>query len=340
MNLALTLVSLLLVISPLFAQAGLELSLPTDNKALYEDHPEDFYMHVDRWVNGKNLAPWSSGQYGFVRTLVKTDNGIMATRFHEGIDIQAIHRDARNEPLDQVRTIADGTVVYVNSSAARSNYGKYIVVQHDWGYGPFYSLYAHLSETKATVGQRLSKGTPIAIMGHTGNGLNRARSHVHLELCILLSDHFDDWYQGRNDHGLYHGHNLVGLDIASLLLAQHKRGDITIPEFQKGAKPYYKVTVPRSHELAIARRYPWLKIGDHDEPSPSWEIAFTDSGFPLGIAPSNRLVSKATISYVRATTTRHSYYTRRRLSGSGRSASLSASGLRYLSLITQKPIMP
>lgn len=322
------------------SQSGLKLSLPTDNTALYDGKPEEFYMYVDRWVDGKNLMPWSGGQYGFVRNLVKTDNGIMATKFHEGIDIKPMRRDSRQEPLDQVRTMANGTVVYVNSNAARSNFGKYIVIQHNWGNGPFYSLYAHLSEAKVTVGQRLTEGTQIGVMGYTGDGIDRTRAHVHVELCMLLSDHFNDWFRAPNPHGLYHGHNLAGLDIASLLLAQHKRDDITIPDFQKGASPYYKVTVPRAHVLQITQRYPWLKIGDHDQPSPSWEISFTDSGLPLSVAPSNRIVSKPTVSYVRATITQHGYFTSRKLTGSGRTASLTPAGLRYLSLITQKPIAP
>lgn len=349
MNYLLILITTLCITSNLLAQnievvdeskPGLKLSLPTDNTALYDGKPEEFYMYVDRWVDGKNLMPWSGGQYGFVRTLVKTDNGIMATKFHEGIDIKPMRRDARQEPVDQVRTIADGTVVYVNPNAGMSNYGKYIVVQHDWGHGPFYSLYAHLSETKAIVGQRLTEGTQIGVMGHTGDGIDRTRSHVHLELCMLLSDHFDDWLRAANPHGLYHGQNLAGLDIASLLLAQHQRDDISIPDFQKGASPYYKVTVLRTHILQLTQRYPWLKVGDHEKPSPSWEIAFTDSGLPLSVAPSNRIVAKPTVSYVRATTTQHGYFTSRYLSGSGRTASLTERGLRYLNLITQEPIAP
>ena len=37
----------------------------------------------------------------------------------------------------------DGTVVYVNSNSKASNYGRYVVVHHDFGSGPFFSLYAH-----------------------------------------------------------------------------------------------------------------------------------------------------------------------------------------------------
>lgn len=316
------------------------LVLPTDNDHLYKGDLENFYMYVDRYVDGKNLRPWSGGQYGFVRTLQETEIGVMATKFHEGIDIRPVNRDRNSRPIDQVRAIADGVVVYVNNNSSRSNYGKYIVIQHDWGEGPVYSLYAHLSETLATVGKTVTAGSQIAVMGYTGAGINLARAHLHLEICLILSDRFDEWFEGTNYFGLYHGHNLAGMDAASLLLARKKSETLTLAEFQEAATPYYKVTVPRTHPLQLAQRYPWMKKGDHEKPSPSWEISFTDSGLPHSIAPSNRLVNGPTISYIRPTATRHEYFTSGRVTGTGRTASLSANGLKYLSLITQAPQSP
>ena len=316
------------------------LVLPTDNDKLLSGDLENFYMYVDRYEDEKNLRPWSGGQYGFVRTLRKTDIGVMATKFHEGIDIQPVNRDRNGRPLDEVRAIADGVIVYVNNTSSRSNYGKYIVVQHDWGEGPIYSLYAHLAETNASVGKTVTAGSRIGLMGYTGAGINLTRAHLHLEICYLLSSNFGDWYVGTNPHGLYHGHNLAGLDCASLFLARKKNPNLSLATFQEGATPYFKVTVSRTHPLQIAQRYPWMKIGDHEKTSPSWEIAFTDSGLPLSVAPSNRLVSRPTISYIRPTSTRHEYFTSSRVSGTGRTATLSPRGLKYLSLITQAPSTP
>ena len=55
-------------------------------------------------------------------------------------------------------------------------------------------------------------------MGHTGEGLNQARAHVHLELNLMLSRQFEAWHEASfknepNHHGLYNGLNLVGIDI-------------------------------------------------------------------------------------------------------------------------------
>ncbi|MGE5208834.1 MAG: hypothetical protein ACM3KL_05820, partial [Alphaproteobacteria bacterium] len=88
----------------------LELVLPTDNDALFSGDGPAFYQHIDRDFNGVKSTPWEGGQYGFVRDPKGTSGGLVYTRFHEGIDIRPVHRDANGEPLDEVRAIADGRV--------------------------------------------------------------------------------------------------------------------------------------------------------------------------------------------------------------------------------------
>src|SRR5207249_6266826 len=104
----------------------LDLVLPTDNDALFSGGGRAFYQYVERDYKGVKSTPWEGGQYGFVRDPAETAEGIFNTRFHEGIDIRALHRDERGEPLDEVRAIAAGKVVYANFVPGYSNYGKYI----------------------------------------------------------------------------------------------------------------------------------------------------------------------------------------------------------------------
>ncbi|RCL38057.1 MAG: M23 family peptidase [Verrucomicrobia bacterium] len=317
---------------------GMALQLPTDNRALFESNPEKFYMYVYRTFEGETSKPWQGGGYGFVRTLRRTKEGVVSTRFHEGIDIRPVERDSAGRPLDKVRSIALGRVVYVQKSSGGSNYGKYIVVEHDWGNGPFLSLYAHLSTTLVKEGQRIPAGHVLGQMGYTGAGINRERAHLHLELNILVSLQFDAWHKMKfgsdNRHGLHNGMNLSGLDIANLYLRQEREPGITIPEFLSGTSAYYKVTCPRRGKLELADRYPWIRRGAHHRPSPSWEISFTASGFPLSIAPSHREVSKPLVTYIRTTQSRHEYFTLSRLTGTGRRASLTRAGLQHIALIT------
>src|ERR1700687_3809946 len=105
---------------------ALDLALPTDNDALFHGGGPDFYQYVERDYHGEKSRPWEGGRYGFVRDPVETSAGIIYTRFHEGIDIKPVHRDANGEPLDEVRAIADGKVVHTNFVPGYSNYGKYI----------------------------------------------------------------------------------------------------------------------------------------------------------------------------------------------------------------------
>lgn len=329
---------LLLVSSLCFAAEPLNLLLPTDNDALLKGKPEDFYMYVDRTFEGETSKPWQAGQFGFVRNMKRVPEGVIGTRFHEGVDIKPVKRDSAGRPRDEVRAIATGVVAHTNPTPGASNYGKYVVVEHNWGYGPIFSLYAHLSEIDVQPGNRVLAGFKLGRMGYTGRGINRERAHVHLELDLLLSLRFEEWRTNvlgaaKNDHGIHNGLNLSGLDFPSLLLKLQKNPDLTIPAFLKSTPVYYKVTVPRRGPIELIERYPWLRIGDHARPSPSWELSFSASGLPLGIAPSFRNVAKPLVTFVRTSQSRHEYYTLSRVAGVGRRATLTDSGLRYIRLV-------
>src|SRR5438067_3212506 len=156
----------------------LNLVLPTDNDALFSGGGSTFYQYIERDFNGVKSTPWEGGQYGFVRDPIETSAGIVYTRFHEGIDIKPLRRDARGEPLDEVRAIADGKVVHTNLVPGYSDYGEYIVIEHHWDGSSYYSLYGHLSSIAVMRGCFVERGQRIAVMGYTGVGLNQARAHV------------------------------------------------------------------------------------------------------------------------------------------------------------------
>ncbi len=318
----------------------LGLVLPTDNDAIFSADPSQFYMYTDRNFEGVQSKPWSGGAYGFTRNQKRTAAGIVLTRFHEGVDIRPVRRDSSGEPLDDVRAIANGTVVYANGPSSPSNYGRYIVVHHDWGHGPFFSLYAHLSSVSAKPGQQVAAGETIGRMGYTGAGINRERAHVHVELNFLLSDRFKIWFDRhfttKNHHGIYNGINLAGLDIADLFLAHRANPAITIPEFLASrTEIHYKVLVPKSGELDVLRRYPWLGRDLEAVRSPKgWEIAFAATGVPLEIRPSATAGARPAVTYVKPTPGNHADFTVGRLAGTGSTATLTPSGSRYVQLIT------
>ena len=317
---------------------AVDLGLPTDNDSLFSGGGAAFYQYIERNYNGVKSTPWEGGQYGFVRDPTDTAGGVVYTRFHEGIDIRPLHRDAHGEPLDEVRAIADGKVVHVNSVPAYSNYGRYIVIEHHWSGSNYYSLYGHLSSIAAQPGDTVKRGQRIAVMGYTGTGLNRERAHLHLELNLMLSREFDSWYNAffRNDpnhNGIYNGMNLAGLDIAQLYLALHKNPSLTIPEFLGREETFYKVGVPKSRQFELPKLYPWmLNTASRSEKS-SWEVSFAQSGVPLRIESSDKSVTQPELSYVKRSSVDYSHLTRDMVSGHGANPHLTDYGRQLMRLL-------
>jgi murein DD-endopeptidase MepM/ murein hydrolase activator NlpD len=68
---------------------------------------------------------------------------------------------------------ADGIVIYVGR---RGGYGKTVVVDHGFG---LQTHYAHLSDYRVRVGQRVRRGEVIALMGSTGKSTG---PHLHYEV--------------------------------------------------------------------------------------------------------------------------------------------------------------
>jgi murein DD-endopeptidase MepM/ murein hydrolase activator NlpD len=316
----------------------LDLALPTDNDALFRGDGPGFYQVVARDFQGVESTPWEGGQYGFVRDPIETPSGIVYKRFHEGIDIRPLYRDARGEPLDEVRAISEGKVVHTNQVPGFSNYGKFVVIEHRWDGANYYSLYAHLHDIVVHPGEQVKRGERIGIMGYTGEGIDRERAHVHLELNLLLSRKFESWYDVyfRNDpnrHGLYNGLNLAGLDIARLYLALRERPALTIPEFLARETTFYKVTLPDSKSFDLPKRYPWLLKTARSSERKSWEVSFSQSGVPLKVEPSSKVVTAPELSYFKKSSGKYSDLTRDILAGHGDRAFLSESGKSFMRLL-------
>jgi murein DD-endopeptidase MepM/ murein hydrolase activator NlpD len=316
-----------------------DLALPTDNDALFRGDGPEFYQYIERDYQGVKSTPWQGGQYGFVRDPMETAAGLVYTRFHEGIDIKPMQRDSNGEPVDQVRAIAEGRVVHVNSVAGYSNYGRYVVIEHRWDGSSYYSLYGHLSTISAKPGQHVQKGEPIAVMGYTGVGINRERAHLHLELNLLLSHKFEEWHDAfhkKNDpnhNGIYNGLNLAGLDIARLYHALSKNPSLTLPEFFRDEETFYKVTLPRSSHFELPKNYPWMMTTGADPRRRSWEVSFARSGLPLKIEPATRRVTQPELSYVQKTSIDYSSLTQGQIAGRGEKAHLSEQGEEFMRLL-------
>ena len=319
------------------ARGAIDLRLPTENHHLFTGQYDRFYMYVDRIFEGEVSKPWEGGSFGFVRTAMRINDQVVLTKFHEGIDIAPINRDRAGNPLDLVSSIADGRVVHVSPVAGRSNYGKYVVVEHEWENSLIYSLYAHLAEVTCQPGNVVRAGSVLGRMGYTGAGINRTRAHLHLEIAMMASRRYEHWHRanggGINHHGIYNGMNLIGTDVARFFLEHRKDPQIRFSELVMSTPVYFKVAVPATGTPDFVTRHPWICRGNPED-AVSWEIAFSATGQPVSFTPSPRKVSAPVVTAVRPSEIPHRYNTRNLISGQENRASLNRGGLQLVKLIT------
>lgn len=92
-------------------------------------------------------------------------------RMHYGVDFA-------NSIGTPVVSAADGVVSY---AAPFSTYGNVVMVTHNIDGKTFTSLYAHMNNIGASVGQSVSKGQQIGTVGNTGNSTG---PHLHFEIHV------------------------------------------------------------------------------------------------------------------------------------------------------------
>ena len=337
MNLALIAASFLLTAAALPAQ--LLVDFPTDNRALLEGRPQDYFMHVNRDFEGERSTPWQGGQFGFVRGPVRDGVGIRYSQLHEGIDIRPVHRDVQGNPTDEVRAAAAGLVAHVSHEARASNYGKYVVIEHRWEGSPFYTLYAHLASIWVQPGQALRQGESLGIMGFTGSGIDRMRAHTHFEVCMMLSKNFEIWHEANfrkdpNRHGIYNGLNLVGIDPGALLLAARKNPALKISDYITRDEPAFKITVKNSPHFYLIRAYPWLVAPGEVANPPAWTITLSRYGIPLRVEAADTPVTEPVLTWVKETNRPYARISKNMVSGNPGSPHFTAAGLRFAKLLT------
>jgi hypothetical protein len=329
--------SFLLACVAILRAEPLGLQLPTENRHLFTGEHDKFYMYVDRTFEGKTTKPWEGGSFGYVRTPIRVGTEVVLTKFHEGIDIAPVKRDKAGNPLDLVNSIADGRVVYISDQAGRSNYGKYVVVEHRWEDSSIYSLYAHLAEITCKTGDTVKSGSVLGRMGYTGAGINRTRAHLHLEVAFLMSTRYEDWHKafagGPNYHGPFNGMNLSGVDVARLLLNHKENPEIQFSRFVASTPVHFKVTTPAKGALPdFVVRHPWILHGSAEN-ALSWEISFSATGHPIGFTSSQRQVSAPIITQIRPSSIPQRHLTRGLVTGEGNRASLTNDGKKLVALL-------
>lgn len=259
--------------------------LPTANRALLD--PDG---GAERYFVGTAGKPWTSGQFGCVRS--------GGAQLHEGLDIRPLQRDRRGEPADDALCAAAGTVAYVNTRSGLSNYGNYIVVRHGIDGLEVFTLYAHL----ASVAQGIRAGTPVQAgqalgrMGRTSNTRQRItpdRAHLHFEITSMVASRYASWHKAnlgetRNDHANFNGRNLVGLDPATVFRAQAKAGAAFQLARHLRETPELARVLIRRPSIDWVRRNPGAVEANptaQRQGIAAWELALGFNGIPLRAIP-------------------------------------------------------
>lgn len=258
----------------------IEISWPTPNPAWADGRPD-----VDLLQHAGSGDP-ESGGFGGVRS--------GGTQFHEGIDIRAMARDRRGEPKDDVFAAMAGVVRHVSTSAGDSSYGRYIVIEHPDLAPPVYTLYAHLARVAPGIraGVTVQRGQTIGTMGHSAGGytIPRDRAHLHFEIGVMVTRNFQAWYDGRkfgsrNDHGLWNGMNLMGIDPLDFM-DQWRAGRVnTFQEYFERMPVAVRLRIPTSQVPDFVQRYPTLVTKPLPTQIGGWEIACNWTGLPFRWTP-------------------------------------------------------
>lgn len=100
-----------------------------------------------------------------------------------GVRTQGIHGhnavDLASYLNAKIMAAADGDVIVSRNSGWNGGYGSYVVIKHSNG---TQTLYAHLSSTAVSVGQKVSQGDTIGYMGNTGKVSGPTGVHLHFEI--------------------------------------------------------------------------------------------------------------------------------------------------------------
>ncbi|MBG85983.1 MAG: hypothetical protein CMO80_03660 [Verrucomicrobiales bacterium] len=259
--------------------------LPTENTSLFLAGNETrFYAPTP----GKD---WVSGSYGCVRT--------GGAQFHEGIDILRVNTDRRGEPTDEVIAAADGIVSYANHASGASLYGKYVILKHRIEGIPVFTLYAHLSliESGIRSGAQVRAGAKLGVMGRTANTrsrIGRDRAHLHFEIAFRANERFSGWYQeqyqGKNDHGNWHGWNFLGLDPTDILRRQVNEAQFSLLNFIRHQKEMFRVLVPKTG-FSYEREYrPLMRRNATAERAgiDGYELVINFAGIPCQLIPRSK----------------------------------------------------
>lgn len=263
------------------AAERLEIVWPTPNPAFAQGRP------IADFLQPTQSGEPESGGFGCARS--------GGYQYHEGIDLKPLRRDSRGEALDEIYAAMDGVVRHVSLRAGESSYGRYVVLEHPEVTPAVYTLYAHVSQVVPGIaaGVRVRRGQIIATMGRTAGGyaIPRDRAHLHFEIGVWMTRDFAGWYSGRkfgspNQHGLWNGMNLMGIDALDFMRQWRDRRVNTLIEYFQRMEPAVRLRIATNRVPDFIQRYPALLAKEMPFGLVGgWEISCNRTGLPFRWVP-------------------------------------------------------
>jgi hypothetical protein len=116
---------------------------------------------------------------------------------------------------------------------------------------------------------------------------------VHFELNLFVNEGFSNWYRKtypkqRNDHSIWNGLNLDGLDAREILLAEHNpAAKFSLLNYLRGQTALCRVLV-RATNFPYLKRYPLLVLPNpiaQKEGAAGYEVALNYNGVAFALMP-------------------------------------------------------
>jgi murein DD-endopeptidase MepM/ murein hydrolase activator NlpD len=184
-------------------QGALSTPLTSNEEPLQFNFPTPEAPPVSAWRPPLYEVPWALGEHDhflFTRPIAADEVNWPLANYrygdyfsgtdivHTGIDIDA----KRGTP---VLATGDGTITWAGWGLYRGKdspddpYGLAVAIRHDFGYihRQLYTIYAHMDRIDVSVGQHVSTGDQLGIVGDTGNTTG---PHLHYEVRIENNSYY------------------------------------------------------------------------------------------------------------------------------------------------------
>ena len=133
--------------------------------------------NVNSYTNVRVNAPSSTATPSLGKIFIYPSRGGITQGYHGGH--RAIDIADRSRP--PIWSAASGTIEKVSIGTWGGGYGNHVIVNHGNGVK---TLYAHLDSVNVYLGQNVSQGDVLGIMGNTGRVYGATGIHLHWEVIV------------------------------------------------------------------------------------------------------------------------------------------------------------